>query len=73
VGLQKKSPNLLIGWQLRFFQLRYKKLYYFKNTVGRKPKGVIDLVSVEIVDVINSNEFTLVPLGSKRKFLIKNE
>jgi hypothetical protein len=73
--LQKKSPKFLIGWQWRYFELKDKKLYYFKSTVGRKPKGVInfDLVFVEMVDVANSNEFTLVPLGSKRRFFIKAE
>jgi hypothetical protein len=73
--LQKKSPKFFIGWQWRYFELKDKKLYYFKNTVGRKPKGVInfDLVSIEIVDVSNSCEFILVPQASKRQFKIKAE
>jgi hypothetical protein len=73
--LQKKSPKFLVGWQWRYFELKDKKLYYFKNTVGRKPKGVInfDLVSLKIVDVSNSCEFILVPQASKRQFKIKAE
>jgi hypothetical protein len=73
--LQKKSPKFFIGWQWRYFELKDKKLYYFKNTVGRKPKGVInfDLVHVEVVDVKGSNEFVIAPVGSKRKFRIRAE
>jgi hypothetical protein len=73
--LQKKSPKFLIGWQWRYFELNHKKLYYFKNTVGRKPKGVInfDLVNVEVVDVKDSNEFVIAPVGCKRRFRIRAE
>lgn len=73
--LQKKSPKFFIGWQWRYFELKDKKLYYFKNTVGRKPKGVInfDLVSIDIVDVSNSCEFILAPQGCRRKFRIRAE
>mmetsp|Transcript_12777 Transcript_12777/g.23788 ORF Transcript_12777/g.23788 Transcript_12777/m.23788 type:complete len:353 (+) Transcript_12777:419-1477(+) len=73
--LEKKSPKIFIGWQWRYFELKDKKLYYFKNTVGRKPKGIInfDLVNIEIVDVKNSKEFMLVPHGCKRKFRIRAE
>lgn len=73
--LQKKSPKFFIGWQWRYFELKDKRLYYFKNTVGRKPKGVInfDLVTIDIVDVRNSCEFILVPQGCSRKFRIRAE
>jgi hypothetical protein len=61
---------MFVGFQRRFFRLKDKKLFYYKDTTTKRHCGVInfDLVTVDL------NSFDLLielrPLGSKRRFVI---
>ena len=68
--LDKKSPKLLVGWQVlqslfnfyqtRYFVLKNRKLqYYKKKEVQDKPKGIINF---DLVDC------TLLHQGQKQRF-----
>ncbi|CRG93971.1 conserved Plasmodium protein, unknown function [Plasmodium gallinaceum] len=47
--LEKKCSNSWCGYKKRWFLLKNKKLYYFKNKESFRPSGVLDL------DLINMN------------------
>mmetsp|Transcript_31738 Transcript_31738/g.36084 ORF Transcript_31738/g.36084 Transcript_31738/m.36084 type:complete len:602 (-) Transcript_31738:184-1989(-) len=40
--MKKKSPSRFVGYQNRFFHLRHKKLFYYKNEGDGQAKGVLD-------------------------------
>lgn len=71
--LMKKSANVFVAFQRRYFRLKDKKLYYYRKSASQKHAGVInfDLVTVHLdsFDLL----IELKPLGSKRKFVVAAE
>ena len=41
--LEKLSPSKLQGYQLRYFETKNYKLYYYQDETDLEPKGIIDL------------------------------
>ena len=75
--MKKKSPALFRRWQLRFFVLYNKKLFYYTDTSCSKLRGVInfDQVTVHIyVQPVNSPyQIILTLLGHPRRFYLEPE
>jgi len=57
-GYLTKQGKVVKNWKRRWFVLRNTRLYYYKSSVARKPKGKILLKDVVLVDVSYSgNQF----------------
>lgn len=46
--LKKKSPTALVGWQTRWFELKDRRLLYYKSEHDKKPLGRLDLDLIKI-------------------------